>query len=586
MKRKNALLFGKKAFPVLLSFLLVGLGIALSPPILLAGKNLQEEGGLPASGKDAAANAEGGSSGPTVQFPRDTPRLFAFNFPAQAGSESDVEERPTIEDGKWKLSLQDCIQTTLTKNLDIIVQGYQTKIADASITGQEAVFDPKLSFNFNIAHQTTPQASQLGGGAVVTNDNQTYNLGFQQNIQTGGSYSVEFGNQRFKSNNSFATFNPYYPSDLSAQFTQPLLKGWGINNATRQIRIAKNSKKMTEEQFQLTVMQSISSAIDGYWSLVFQIDNLKVQRESLKLAKDFYGIEKARVDVGIKAPLDLAQAEASVAGREESVIVAESAVKDAEDRLKRLMNVPERSDLWDYAIFPGDQPRVDERELVLEECIQQAVESRPDLRSARLNLDSDRIRLSYAKNQLRPQLNFVGGYGTSGLGGTLLERDATGAIIGTVPGGYWDSLQQVFGFDYRSWSLGLQLAWDIRNRLAESQHLTERLYLQRDTDSLANLEAQVILNVRSAVRQVETNKKRVRAARIARELQEKKLDAEQKKYEHGLSTSFEVLQFQTDLTTAKSLEVRAITDLNRSAASLELAKGTLLEAYGVKYVPQ
>jgi outer membrane protein TolC len=318
---------------------------------------------------------------------------------------------------------------------------------------------------------------------------------------------------------------------------------------------------------------------------VFQIENLKVQEDSLDLAKDFYDIEKARVDVGIKAPLDLAQAEASVASREEAVIVAESAVRDAEDRLKQLMDLPADSELWAYPVIPKDRPEVKETDVSLEGSIEEAMENRPEIKVAKYGIESDEIRLEYSKNQLKPELNLNASYGLAGLGGTLLERQTVGGpVINEVPGGYVDALEQVFTGDFRNWSLGVALVIPIKNRYAESQHLTRRLTLQQDKDNLKNLEAQVIQEVRRAVRKLETDIKRVRVARVARELEEKKLDAEQKKYEHGLSTSFEVLEFQTDVTRARSEEIRAITDFNRSSAALEQAQGTILDAFGIKHL--
>jgi outer membrane protein len=597
MSRKKLSRLGR--FTVLLLFLLSfsgGLGIVV-PSALYGGSGVPE---LPQS-QDVTSPVLADRPAP-VSSPADR-KSAAEETPSGAGTEKpvsaklylvegpenarDFQKSMEIEDGRWKLSLRQCLDTTLKRNLDIIVKGYQTEIAEVAINGARGIFDPQFQPGWSMSRQTSPTSSSLGGGTVVTNERISWDFNWNQNLQTGTGYTIGFQNTRYSTNNSFSTFNPYYTSQLTFGITQPLLKGWGVKTNTKDILIAKNSWKMSDEDFQLEIMNNVSQAIDAYWDLVFQIENLNVQKESQTLAKDFFEIEKARVEVGIKAPLDLAQAEAEVASREEAVITAESTVQDAEDRLKLLMNVPRSSELWNYRIIPVDQPSKEEKPVTVEEYGRKALENRPEIRSARYGLKNDEIRLHYSRNQLLPALNFSAGYGMQGLGGTFLERESIeGPIISTIPGGYADALRQVFSADYRSWSLGVDLVVPIRNRAAEAQHVTDRLNLQKDSDSLKNLEESVFQEVRQAVRNIETDNKRVRVARIARELQEKKLDAQQKKYEHGLSTTYEVLQFQTDLTRSRSEEIRAITDLNRALAALERSAGTILETYGIQYVRQ
>jgi outer membrane protein TolC len=596
MKRKELSRLGSVGALLLLLSPLLGLHLVVSPP-LYGGSGVSElpqsQDGVPSvlGEQPTPAPSTAESKPSAVKPPSDTAaetpipaKLYLVERPEDA---QDFQKAFEIENGNWKLTLRQCLDTTLKRNLNIIVKGYQTEIAEVAINGARGIFDPQLHPSWSMSRQTAPTSSSLGGGTVVTNEMINWNFSFDQNLHTGTGYTIGFQNTRFNTNNSFATFNPYYTSQLTFGITQPLLKGWGVKTNTKDILIAKNSKKMSDEDFQLEIMNDISKAVDAYWDLVFQIENLNVQKESQTLAKDFYQIEKARVEVGIKAPLDLAQAEAEVASREEAVITAESTLRDAEDSLKLLMNVPQNSELWNYRIVPVDKPSMEEKTVTMEEFGRRALEKRPEIRSAKYGLETDEIRFHYSKNQLLPALNFSAGYGLAGLGGTFLEREGIGGpIVSTIPGGYADALRQVFSADYRSWSLGVDLVIPIRNRAAEAQHVTDRLNLQRDTDSLKNLEASILQEVRLAVRNIETDTKRARVARITRELQEKKLDAQQKKYEHGLSTTYEVLQFQTDLTRSRSEEIRAITDLNRALATLERAAGTLLETYGIHTVRQ
>jgi outer membrane protein TolC len=286
------------------------------------------------------------------------------------------------------------------------------------------------------------------------------------------------------------------------------------------------------------------------------------------------------------APLDIAAAEAEVARNDELVISAEAAVKNAEDLIRRLIGVPQSSPLWQATLVPVDQPVVEESVIDVDQAIVTAIANRPDLKQQDWLLRSDKVRLAYARNQKLPGLNLDASYGFGGLGGTRIVRTSGGElgggdIVTTEPGGFGDALDQLFSLDFDTWRVGLTLSLPVFNQLAEANYATALLGVRRDQDVLEQLRQNVEVSVRQLARAVVTNRKRMDATLSARTLQDKRLDAESKKFEHGLSTNFEVQQAQRDLTQARTDEVVAVTDYRRSLAALHQAMGTVLDQHGI-----
>jgi outer membrane protein TolC len=255
-----------------------------------------------------------------------------------------------------------------------------------------------------------------------------------------------------------------------------------------------------------------------------------------------------------------------MASQQENVITAEKAIKDAEDNLRRLVNLPGRSMLEEFAILPVDEPEVEEKIFDVGEAVQTAMEKRPDIRQAKTTVMTNEIGYRMAKNQVLPSLDFIGGIGLNGLGGS-----------------YSDDLDQLGSTDFYSWSAVLQLTYPLGNRSARASFAKSRVGLAQSTFLLINLEQGVILEVKEAVRRVQTDFKRIESNRKARRLAERKLEAETERFNVGLSTTKNVLDFQKDLATAEGHELRAITDYNKSLANLEKVRGTSLEQNGIAF---
>jgi len=307
-----------------------------------------------------------------------------------------------------------------------------------------------------------------------------------------------------------------------------------------------------------------------YYDLLYAIDNLEAQRKSLALAAKFLEENQIKVRVGTMAPLDVVQAESEQASREEAVIVAEAAVAEAEDALKRAIFNTNDPAMWETRIVPVERPTAEPFRVDLDAAIQAALGKRTDITSARKRLETAEYSVDFAKNQQLPNLDLVAGYGTSGLGGTQILDPITGEVLPVpIGGGFGSAFRDVFGLDFPTWRLGFTFSYPIFNRQAGAASARARNTLDQNLANIRRLEMQITGEVRSAARAVETNYKRVESTRAARVLQERRLDAETKKFGAGMSTNFLVTQSQRDLAVAEVAELRAVADYRKSLVNFE-----------------
>ena len=270
------------------------------------------------------------------------------------------------------------------------------------------------------------------------------------------------------------------------------------------------------------------------------------------------------------APLDVVSAQSEVASREEGVIVAEAALLDAEDAIKSAIFPKNDPSVWALRIVPTDRPTAEPVVVDVEAATIRALDARTDVVAARKGLENAETNVHYASNQLLPDLSLIAAYGSSGIGGTVIQREGFGGpIIGTTPGGYNDALSSVFGRDFPTWTLGVNFTYPVFNRQGAATSARARISLEQTQTSLRRLEMQVASEVRSAGRAVETNYKRVESTRAARVLAEQRLDAEQKKFAAGMSTNFAVTQAQRDLALAAVAELRAVADFRKSVVNFD-----------------
>jgi outer membrane protein TolC len=325
-----------------------------------------------------------------------------------------------------------------------------------------------------------------------------------------------------------------------------------------------------------TLQTGITTVEQAYWDLVYARANLQVKKESRDLAQELYRITKIKIDVGSQAPIDIVQTEAGVAQRELDIITANQAVGDSEDRLKRLLNFA-TAGRWNDRIIPTDEVRVQTMPVDVDAGVQQALQVRPEVRTAIFLASNARINYDFAHNQLLPQLDLNAQYGYAGLGGPFHVLDANNNPTGVViPGDYNDALTQIGNRDFHNWTVGVTFSYPILNRTAKGAAGVARWTLQGALASLEQVRQNVTVEVRNAARAIETARESIAASAKARELQERNVDAAKKKYDNGLITAFEVLSVQNDLATARSAELQALTQYRDAMVAYHRAIGDIL----------
>ncbi len=509
------------------------------------------------------------SPGPTrVLVSADLGRLVV-----QAAPQEESPRPGSADVGELRLALREAVLLALKNNLDIAISTYNPKITAEGITIQKAAFDPlfSLTADANRNHSPTSNVLAQGIGNTLTTKNVDLNASLTQALPFGASYTLGLTNKRFDTSSAFAQppagINPSYTTVLTLSLTQNLLKNFGVDVNTAPIKIARTNQAISVTQLRQQANQVINDVHAAYWLLVFDIENLEVQKRSLRLARELEDLNKARVRAGVAAPVEVTQAEAQAAAQVQNVILAEKAIKDAEDKLKLIINIPDGERIWTRTIVPADAAPFEVAPVSDEAAIQEALEKRPEYAAAKLTLQNTDLNLRVARNQLLPSLQLQGSLGLNGL--NELDKDFGSSYSG--PTGLTSG-------DFTSWSAALVLSYPLGNRSARSAFVQARLTDDQARVSLLNLKRQIISQVREAVRRIEADVRRVEATRAARALAEEQLRVEQKRLEAGVTTTFNVLSFQRDLAAAQASEIQAITTYNQDLANLEFVKGTILEA--------
>ncbi|NKB89952.1 MAG: hypothetical protein GKS06_17195 [Acidobacteria bacterium] len=486
-----------------------------------------------------------------------------------------------------ELSLNETVELVLRHNLQVRIAALNPDLAAENIRSARAQFDPTFTFNIpqSLNRSTQPQSSVLGGADVLTNETIAGGFQFNSNTTWGLGWSVGATVQRQVSNSQFSTFNPQWNTSLTIGVRQALLRNRGDANQ-RQLLVAQNDHLVSTEQFRAQLQNTIFQVIQAYWTLVQQTRALQIQRESLALAVQQHRDNTTRVRVGTLQEVATLQTEQQVANAELNVLQAELALDNQQDLMRSLLNLDAVVDLgWSVEIVPTDEPAADAPQINIEREVAEALENNPTIRQNRLNLTSRQIDLNASKNGLLPQLDFIANGTLSGLGGDQIFR--AGNVFGNSgvaeiqTGGVQDAFQQLFSGDFRNWSVGLQLIVPVRNDFAEAQHAQATIRERQAQTQVESDMVQVRLGVQNAARSVTGGAEQVATAGNAVLLAERQYNAEVRRFEEGVSSTFQVLNFQGQLTFARQRELNALINLNLALANLALSKGTLLDSYGV-----
>jgi outer membrane protein len=508
-------------------------------------------------------------------------------FTEAASTARPVATAQLFPSGTVQVALNDVINMIIENNLDI----RSNRLGPRSSYFQSLVFyralQPSIRFGANIRRNSQASTNQINGATVASQLRGDYSVGFSQFLPTGTSLAVDANMGRLSSNNNLSTFNPAYSSTITYSVGQHLLRDRGRISTMRQILISKNNEKISETQFEIQVTNLLSQAQKSYWDLVFAGEDLKVKQRSLELAQRTLDENKMKVEIGTLAPIDVVQTQSDVASRREQFVVSTYNVTAAEDQIKKLTSSDKDPSMFLIKLQASESPRNPEAVEIptLQEAIRIALENRPEIRQANLDLENKDIDVRYTANQKLPFLDVTAAYNQNGTGGTQTVRGqvlGSNQILRVIPGGIGDAFGQLFGYNYTGYSVGFSLTIPLNNRAAEADYdraLTEQRLAQSKLDVTAQ---GIALEVRNALTQVEMNRARIETAKTTRELAAQKLDAEQTKFNLGTSTLRFVLEEQRNVAQAETNEVQSIVNFTKSLVDLDKSMGMTLRRNNIE----
>jgi outer membrane protein len=520
------------------------------------------------------------------------------------------------QNGKLNISLQDAVDLALQNNLAIVIERYVPWIAEANIlrtlsgaapsSGTVGAlgsipalnFDPQLSSTISLDHRTIPVNNGLTGGTGtgtgVLSQQATHttigDVSYSQGFHTGTFFSATFNNSRTSfSNAGNFFFNPVVQSNMVIIASQQLLNGFGFLANEHFIRIAKVNKSIADQALVQQVITSITAVGNAYWELVFARGSVDVAKKEIALAEKTYSDNKKQVDVGTLAPLEIVQAEAQLATAQQALIVAQTTVLvDQLTLLNLIAKNPNSPILRNVEIIPTDTadtapPEVEK--IPLEDLIKEAITKRPDVLQSSLQISGDDINVRATKNALLPVLTLSGEYATEGLAGTshpcVLNTTTCLAPPPQITTGLPASLGDAFTGVYPEYNAQLTLTIPIRNRAAQANNVIATLEKRSDETNFQQIVNNAAIDVHNAQITLEQARITLAAASKTRDLDQQTLAAEQKKYQVGASTLFNIVSDQNTLAAAESAEVRARVNLVEGKVNFDRAMARTLEVYNI-----
>jgi outer membrane protein TolC len=470
------------------------------------------------------------------------------------------------------LRLDEAVQRALDNNLDLAVERLNPRTYDYSLSALYGTYRPSLTSTFGNRSAITLPSSQLTGVAdKLSTDTLTWVGGITQNVRWGGgSLSAGFSNNRTDSSNLFATRNPTYSTSLVFNYTQPLLRNFRTDSTRTSLLTTKISQDISELQLKATATVTAASVRMAYYDLIAARRAIEVAQQSLELASTLVSDNQQRVEIGTLASIEVFQAQAEEATRRQTLVLAEATARTAELALKRLIVSGTEDPLWSASINPVDRPVFAPRPIDVNTVVKNALDNRLDLQQAKRTLESNDLSIKNLSNQTLPALDLTGGYSLAGLGGTEFKRSGLGGSISDIiPGGYWQALTNISGFVAPTWNLQLNISYPLGTSSADASVARAKLQLQQTRAQTKKIALQIATEVTNTALTVRSNEQRVQTSTVARDLSQKRLEAEQSKFKVGLSTNFLVVQAQRDLFTAQIAELQAILDYVKSLVDLE-----------------
>jgi outer membrane protein len=463
--------------------------------------------------------------------------------------------------GVVRLTVEDAVKMALDHNVDLNADRVDPQISDTQVASASALFRPTFNTGVNRNNQVQPPSSFLIP-TPTQSDAVTSSAGLSQRLPWyGTSYNVAWNAVHTNSNSFLSSYDPLVQSGLTLGISQPLVRDLSVDAARQNLVTSRINRQIADTGLRESIVHTTANTKSAYWGLVSAIANVEARTSTLALSQELVRVNKAKVDVGQSPPLDLVSAQAEVAANEEQLIIAQTLVHQAEDRLRLLIYDPTDRAVWNLKIEPIDSPPVSQPTLDVEAAVTRALDGRTDIVRSKKGIENADATVKYAANQKLPDVRVNASYAAAGLGGTQVLR--TGGFPGTVvgPGSsveFGSVLNQLLSHNYPTWVVGVSLSYPLGQSNEEANYARARLARVQAAERLKGSQGRAIQQVRDAAYKIDMNAKRIETTRAASNLAEQRLDAEQKRFEVGLSTSFLVIQAQRDLAQAKANEVSAV----------------------------
>ncbi len=498
---------------------------------------------------------------PSLEHVRDLMQQAQERLNAQAQTPSTA--RAAQSGPKVDLTVDEAVARALERNVTLASQRLTPQTFDYQIAATRAFYRPALTSLLSTNSSTTLARQTIEGADKVLQDITNWNGGVQQNLPWyGGNYVVNWSNNRTSSNQNNATYNPSFGSQFLVTYTQPILANLKIDNNRATLLTTAIQQDISQLDLKATTASITAQVRNAYWDFVFALLNLDNQRASLDLATKLVQDNRARVEIGTLAPIDVVQAQAEEATRRQNVVTAEATLQNAELALKVLIVSGTDDPVWAASLNPTDRPTPGTEAIDVEAAVRNALSQRTDLETAKKNVESANVSLRNFQNLSMPTLNLQTQYRLDGRGG-----------VPTNPGfdtsNWFSALHGIGAWDAPTWTVQLNFNYPIGQSQAEANKARQRIVIQQGLTQVKATELQVATDVTAASINIRNSLEAIRAAAAARELSEKRLEAAQSKLDVGMATNFEVVQAQRDLADARNAELRQQLNYRRAIVDFE-----------------
>jgi outer membrane protein TolC len=472
------------------------------------------------------------------------------------------------------LTLEDAVRRAIDNNLEIAVERLNPQTFDFTLASFRANYKPVATSTVGRRDNVRPPTNILNPGSPNVST-MTYNSGITQNLWWGGgNMSLTFNNAKIASpTDKLASYDPQFSSSYLFSYTQPLLRGFKIDQTRQQIATTLINRDNADLNLKARTTNTLAQVRAAYWDYVYTIQAVEVAKQSLDLASKLLSDNKIRVEVGTMAPMDVVQAEAEEATRLQALTTATATMRTAELSLKRLIVSGTNDPLWSQHIEPTDRPDYQAASIDVEGAVRTALQQRTDLQIARNNFETNNVLYKSQRNSALPDVDAVVTYGAAGLGGVAwelegngLDRTRKGVLIN---GGYGDALSTLFNRAYPNWQFAFNISYPIGGNNFEAQAARTRLLIQQNQAQIRATELTVATEVTNAALQVTNSMEALAASQKARELSQRRLDAEMSRFDVGMSNNYQVVQMQRDLREAQNSELRALLNYRKALVEFD-----------------